>query len=273
MGQFEKIVVLLALFLVTAILVVTFSEDGESGLLLQMGPDDVAKVETSEVLTPQPLVAKDENGVGSNPRTRHEERGGPFLDQETNGEPMGLEALSLQDRNRQDREGRGDLFLDDRFSVRPTAPAQIPTGSALVTLDGLRTTWDASIMEYDWQREDSWYALAEQFYGSGDMSPLLRQFNEGASYIAPGTPVLIPVYDRRHEGDTGTDVVLGSKSSREDLSEERGNLYRAVDGDSLWVISKKVYGTGTLWEKIYKANTDVMSSPDSVKPGMKLRIP
>ncbi len=40
-------------------------------------------------------------------------------------------------------------------------------------------------MEYEWQRGDSWSELGLRFYGDKKMAALLRQFNEGASYLAP----------------------------------------------------------------------------------------
>jgi nucleoid-associated protein YgaU len=49
--------------------------------------------------------------------------------------------------------------------------------------------------------------------------------------------------------------------------------YVVKSGDTLSGISKEVYGTSALWRKIYEANTDVMDSPDAVKPGTTLRIP
>ncbi len=290
MGQFEKIVVLLAFFLVTLILVVTFSGEGEEGLSLHMGQDELAEVETTPG-TPDSagdsLLARDNQGQGSNPRSRNDARGGPAqadpvvpnVAPKESAETPNLATRSLQERSLQDeadrreQESRGDLFLDDSFSVRPTAPAALPEGSALVTVEGLRRTWDESIMEYDWQRNDDWVSLARRLYNDHSMSELLRQFNEGSTYVAPGTPVLIPVFDRRDKSAKREAETVKLDAPREELSEERGTLYKVVDGDSLWVISKKVYGKGHLWEKIYNANTDLLKSPESVKPGMGLRIP
>ncbi len=50
--------------------------------------------------------------------------------------------------------------------------------------------------------------------------------------------------------------------------------YTVVDGDSLYKIAAKVYqGKGHLYKKIYNANRDKLSSPETVVVGQKLVIP
>ena len=46
-----------------------------------------------------------------------------------------------------------------------------------------------------------------------------------------------------------------------------------VSGDTLWKIAKKYYGDGSLYMEIFKANQDVLSDPDKIQVGQKLRIP
>lgn len=56
-------------------------------------------------------------------------------------------------------------------------------------------------------------------------------------------------------------------------SEEEGRFYVVEKGDSLWSIAEKVYGDGTRWKEIRKANKDVIKDPKIIRPGWKLRIP
>jgi nucleoid-associated protein YgaU len=44
-------------------------------------------------------------------------------------------------------------------------------------------------------------------------------------------------------------------------------------GDTLWAISEKAYGDGTKFKTIFEANTPMLSDPDKIYPGQKLRIP
>jgi len=290
MGQFEKIVVLIAFLLVTVILVVTFSapEDRDSTLTMGGGDEVLAQgvgTQTSGEFGGDGLRAKG-SGEGENPRRRTDGPEGPGLaaDGESEvgsgdsaprvGDGATPETDNLGGRGLEQltrAEDAGDLFLDDAFTARALERGEIPEGSALVTLEGLERTFDSSIMEYAWQRGDNWVQIAERLYGDRSMSALLRQFNEGATYRAPGETILVPVFDGRDQvAERGEEAKAAAAG---ELSVERGNLYRVEDGDSLWVISKKVYGKGSLWEKIYEANRDQLKSPDSVKPGMGLRIP
>jgi len=53
-----------------------------------------------------------------------------------------------------------------------------------------------------------------------------------------------------------------------------GKTYTVQKGDTLWTISTKFYDNdGTQWRKIHEANKNTLSSPEKLKPGMKLNIP
>jgi nucleoid-associated protein YgaU len=49
--------------------------------------------------------------------------------------------------------------------------------------------------------------------------------------------------------------------------------YEVQSGDTLWKIAKQHYGDGNLYTEIFKANQDVLTDPDKIKVGQKLRIP
>ncbi|MHB1048337.1 MAG: LysM peptidoglycan-binding domain-containing protein [Thermoanaerobaculia bacterium] len=44
-------------------------------------------------------------------------------------------------------------------------------------------------------------------------------------------------------------------------------------GDTLSAIAKKYYGKANAYMKIFEANKDVLTDPDKIKPGQRLRIP
>ena len=50
-------------------------------------------------------------------------------------------------------------------------------------------------------------------------------------------------------------------------------IYKVQSNDSLFKISKKYYGDGKKWNKIFEANKDSMPDPDSLYVGQKLLIP
>jgi nucleoid-associated protein YgaU len=49
--------------------------------------------------------------------------------------------------------------------------------------------------------------------------------------------------------------------------------YTVEKGDTLQKISKKFYDSYSKWTKIYEVNKDVIPNPNSIKPGIVLRIP
>lgn len=67
-----------------------------------------------------------------------------------------------------------------------------------------------------------------------------------------------------------SDVQSGSSST---APAPQAQSYTVVAGDSLWKISKKVYGDGSKWKTIFQANTDTIKNPDVIHPGQVLRIP
>jgi nucleoid-associated protein YgaU len=52
-----------------------------------------------------------------------------------------------------------------------------------------------------------------------------------------------------------------------------GRSYTVQPGDNLSKISKHFYGDANAYMKIVQANSDQISDPDKIKPGMKLNIP
>lgn len=44
-------------------------------------------------------------------------------------------------------------------------------------------------------------------------------------------------------------------------------------GDTLGAIAQKYYGKAGAYMKIFEANKDILTDPDKIKPGQKLRIP
>ncbi len=49
--------------------------------------------------------------------------------------------------------------------------------------------------------------------------------------------------------------------------------YVVVSGDTLSKIAQKYYGDPALYTQIFQANRDVLSDPNKISPGQKLRIP
>ncbi len=58
-----------------------------------------------------------------------------------------------------------------------------------------------------------------------------------------------------------------------DQSAPEGPFYTVASGDTLSKISKQYYGDANKYMKIFDANKPMLTSPDKIYPGQKLRIP
>ncbi len=50
-------------------------------------------------------------------------------------------------------------------------------------------------------------------------------------------------------------------------------FYEIKSGDTLGAISKEFYGSAGKYMRIFEANTDIISDPNKIYPGQKIRIP
>ncbi len=71
--------------------------------------------------------------------------------------------------------------------------------------------------------------------------------------------VLERIHLRRHEEPAGK--TLG------------GKVIKVAPGDTLAKIALREYGDESKWEAIYTANQRTITDPDSLYPGMNLRLP
>ncbi|MDD5195329.1 MAG: LysM peptidoglycan-binding domain-containing protein [Candidatus Omnitrophica bacterium] len=61
---------------------------------------------------------------------------------------------------------------------------------------------------------------------------------------------------------------MAASAVKEDYQE-----YTVAKEDTLQKISQKFYGTTKKWQMLYEANKDVLSGPDKLFPGAKIKIP
>lgn len=64
----------------------------------------------------------------------------------------------------------------------------------------------------------------------------------------------------------------GKRPSKPTATKEK-RYYTVKKGDCLWNISKKYYGKGSDYNKIYNANKDKIKNPSLIYPGQKFVIP
>ena len=95
---------------------------------------------------------------------------------------------------------------------------------------------------------------------------------------APSTDVKNKIWDQIKLVDSSySDLVVDIQAPQTAAAAVGGSTgnrtYTVQAGDSLSKISKQFYGDPNQYTKIVQANSDQISDPDKIKPGMKLNIP
>jgi nucleoid-associated protein YgaU len=288
MGNVEKWVVLGVLALIVGILVVSLNVDDplrKEKAVLARGPDAPADAssKSSRNEAPKPdsrLPAENGADAGKAPRSAllntsvHPTASGAAGDTKSAVSPS--PSLSGQVPNGQVPNG------------------QVPNGSILKTMDDLQESYMSDAMFYTWKAGDTFPDLARRFYGDPSRLATLKRLNEGRTEVQPGERVLIPVYDLDATQSPAIPAAplverasekAGSSAARKvdapakpevlpQAASTSGPRYHLVkDGENLWKIAKQELGSGSRWNEIYSANRDVLSSPEALHTGQKLRVP
>lgn len=69
------------------------------------------------------------------------------------------------------------------------------------------------------------------------------------------------------------DDIRAPEPEPEAAPEPQDEFYEIVSGDTLGAIAKNFYGNAGAYMKIFEANKDIISDPNKIYPGQKIRIP
>lgn len=165
----------------------------------------------------------------------------------------------------------------------PTQPAPTPPAPP-APVDHTPKLQSPQFREYVVQKGDSgWKQIAArpEVYGRADHWQAVARANPFVSpdRLKPGKTVLkIPLDPDNIQGRLVTVDGEGSVKPVEPAATTNSasatpRTYTVTSSDSLWSISKKVYGKGSLWKQIYEANRALIKDPDKPPAGAVLTIP
>ena len=134
------------------------------------------------------------------------------------------------------------------------------------------------------QKEEAWGKVIKENYSDwsppptvppdradhpvGDMPATVVSGGEETIEIMQESPQPVPQVDTQPKPlAPSPDTVAASPVEGEFQS------YTVAPKDTLWGISKRFYGSGKFWKRIYDVNSDVISSPEKLKVGIELKIP
>ena len=154
---------------------------------------------------------------------------------------MGLFGKSLEEKT-------ADAVKSLRGSIPGLTSLDAVVEGKTVTLNGEATTLEAKGK-----------AMAE----FNKLVETENTFNKIAVAKAPGVVAPPPA----------AGAVLAGGVPAQTAAAAAGRIHVVESGDTLGAIAKKYYGKAGAYMKIFDANKDVLTDPDKIKPGQKLRIP
>jgi nucleoid-associated protein YgaU len=269
MGRLEKIVVLTVLFLVAVILAISLNSGPSAAKTPIAGAGKPAgpRGRNAEVVDPG-NAATDASGA-SGAVTAGADAAQPNGALNSQVTPAGAPA-QVPVANAAPNPGAPSAVV---ANVQPPSNERY-----LFTREGLEPTSDEAWMTYTWKEGDTFKDLSRRYYNSQLYVSRLLSANEGKNEakLVAGEKILVSVAP-----SASIDRATLAKPAKGDAkvadataTKWTGGPYVVKAGDVLGTISQQVYGTSKSWKKIYDANRDVLGdSPNSLKVGMKLRIP
>lgn len=205
--------------------------------------------------------------VGQEPDTPPATAGNPlFNDRNVQPEPR-VEPNSLANRN------TGRPGLHDGPDV-PTYDLTQPPALENAALP-------PTVIEHTVAEQETLTHIARQYYdGDGNMWRSIRDANPETvgpeGQVRAGTVLRIPKRSASASatpGSTQSTRVPETLANGERAVAQRGRLVTVQEGDTLSDLASEHMGSAGKWQELLDANTDVLTDPKYLRPGMRLRIP
>lgn len=152
--------------------------------------------------------------------------------------------------------------------VKPEGRADAPTRQVIPPTFATRTVQAGQTMQ----------TIARAVYGDAGKWTVIARANPKVDPVKlkAGTVLRIPVDPHNVQGisaDQARAMEPAAQNGAGAATPAAAKQYVVQSGDTLSGISKKQYGTTTLWRSILDANRDQLREPEDIRAGMTLVIP
>ena len=126
---------------------------------------------------------------------------------------------------------------------------------------------------YTIQPGDTLWKIAAKYFGDGNQWRKILEDNKATiknpNRIYVGQVIIINVISN----GTGADTSAANATASESLVNAENGTYTVQTGDTMWKISKKLYGTGIFWRRLFNANKDTITDASRIYVGQTIKIP
>ena len=182
--------------------------------------------------------------------------------------------------------GRNDYYDEIAYLNGISNPNSIRAGDVIYLPDDYRELefcgqddkWvDGNILYYTFGKGDTLWGLANKFYGDGMYWKCLAAYNgiKNPKKVRDGKVIMIPPFaylnmdalNWTFEGDTDTNTNTNTNTNQE----ARPRTYTFDEGDTLWALASKYYGSGNYWEALAIYNG--IENPRKISNGTVIVLP
>ena len=118
------------------------------------------------------------------------------------------------------------------------------------------------------QPGDTLWKIAVKYFGDGNQWRKILEDNKATitdpNRIYVGQIIIINV------GNTTEAADVASTSNDSKIVD---GIYTVESGDTMWKISKKIYGTGILWRRLFDANKESIKDASKIYVGQTIKVP
>lgn len=167
----------------------------------------------------------------------------------------------------------------------PVASDGVPGPSDTAAAARIPTQHDAAgnVRKHVMKKDETYTSIAKLLYGDGRHYLAIQRANPDLDpeRIRPGTVINLPDPASIKGANSGSGAEPAGPNGTGGASVAAGpraidpkTEYEVKPNDSLHKIATRVYGTSTMWEKIYELNQQAIGSdPEKLKLGMVLKLP
>lgn len=133
--------------------------------------------------------------------------------------------------------------------------------------------------EYVIKEKDTLDTIAQAKYGSKRYATLIVEANPNLkpTSLRIGRKIVLPAMPVKADVAVTPPVesapVVVAETPKEVVAAAAPKTYTVAQGDSLMVVSQKVYGTARHYKKVYEANKDKITDPNNLLIGLTLNMP